>query len=518
MIARLARLHWSLRLLAGAAFGLLTATGFAPLNAWPLTIFGIAGLTLCVATARRWWLALGIGYAYGVGFFSLAVGWLYVLFVQAMVALVLIEATFSALLALLIWAVRKAPWWPVTAALSWVIVEFVFSRFPADGFGWARIGYSMVDSPLAIGLPVFGVAGLTFLTALVGQTVSWFAEEHSPRRALGALGIVALCGIVSATGLLVTPGPATGSVAAGWVQGGAPGGGVFGLGPARTITTHQAAETDQLMQRVRAGQLQKPDFIVWPENSTDMDPNYDVPTAVLIQGALAATRVPIIVGSVPLGPGADERQTVAWWWDPSSGVGDRYAKRGVVPFGEWIPFRDLLLPLINELKYVGPQTVPGTDPGVITGQLADGRHVRVGILICYDLIFDKYTADTITSGAQVMVVQSSNAMFQGTTQIDQQFAITRVRAMETRREFLVVTTSGVSGLINPDGTVVFRTTTNGPASGVVQLPLRNAVTPAALAGSWIEGALVFLGLLGIVVGWRYGRMAPSKKKSGAKNG
>lgn len=518
MIAWLARLHWSLRLVASLAFGLLTATGFAPLNAWPLTLVGIAGLTLCVAAAHRWFTAVVFGFSYGMGFLLLAVGWLQALFVQAMVALVLIEAVFYALLAVLIWVARRAPWWPLTVAASWVIVEFTFSRFPANGFGWARIGYAMVDSPLAEGLPIFGVAGLTFLSALLSQVLVWFLEQRSIKRGLASIAAVTVSGALAVGGLFITAGPSEGTVAAGWVQGGAPGGGVFGLGPARTITTNQVRETERLMVKASTKAVPQPDFIVWPENSTDMDPAQDPTTAFLVATALHEADVPIVVGSVPLGPGPDQRQTVALWWDPVTGVGDRYAKRGVVPFGEWIPFRDVLLPLISELRYVGPQTVPGTEPGVLTGTLKDGRQVRVGVLICYDLIFDQYTTDTVASGAQVMVVQSSNAMFQGTGQIDQQFAITRARAMESRREILVVTTSGVSGLINPDGSVAFRTTTNAAASGVVNMPLRNALTPAVLAGPWIEVVLTLLGLCGLALGMGYGRMTYSKKKSGAENG
>ncbi len=83
--------------------------------------------------------------------------------------------------------------------------------------------------------------------------------------------------------------------------------------------------------------------------------------------------------------------------------------------------------------------------------LPDGRTTTLGIMVCYDLVYDDFAYDTVTHGGQVIVVQSSNAMYQGTGQIEQQFAITRARAMELRREILVVTTSGVSGLINADG-------------------------------------------------------------------
>jgi apolipoprotein N-acyltransferase len=505
-------------LIAAWGFGLLTATGFAPYNWWPLAVVGVAGLTACVAAAQRLLGAIAAGYVYGLGLLFVGVGWMQVIFVQAMIALVAVEALFYALLAGLLRAALTVKWWPPLAAGAWVITEFSFSRFPFGGFGWMRLGYAMVDSPLAWGYPLLGVAGVGFLAALAAQLLVWMLQ-HDPRRRLGivALGLVSVT-IVAADGLLIRAGDQTGTLSVGWVQGGAPGGGVYGLGTARSITNNQAAETSRLMDRVEAGQLSRPDFIVWPENSTDMDPYADALTGRTVQSAVARAKVPILVGAILEGPGTDERQTASLWWDPTLGETQRYVKRGIVPFGEWVPNRELLVPLIPELRYVGSQSVPGTVPGVLTPTLGDGRSIDLGVIVCYDLAFDQFVHDTVTNGAQALVVQSSNAMYQGTGQIDQQFAITRVRAMELRREILVVTTSGVSGLINPDGSVAFQTADHQAASGVVSIPERSGVTIAAAYAGMIELALVVLSLAGLTAGVLYGTMAKSRTESGAQHG
>lgn len=511
MVEWLAARHWGLRTAVAIVAGILVALGFQPYGWWPLLLVGVAGLSVCVLSAKRWWGAAGIGYAFGLGFMGLGVNWMQVIFLQAMFALVVIEAVWYALLAVLIRLGARTAWWPLLAAGSWTVVEYVFSRFPFDGFGWMRIGYAMVDSPLAWGMPIVGVAGVGLATALVGQGLAWLATAPSAKRtAVVASGVAALVGL-SATGLLIVPGASTGTVTSGWVQGGAPGGGVYGLGPARTITRNQVAETGRLFDRVDAGEVVRPDFVVWPENSTDMDPFDDAETAQLVSSALARTNTSILVGAVTNGPGPDERQTVSLWWNPDGTISARYVKRGIVPFGEWVPFRNLLLPLIPELAYVGAQSVAGTDPGVLHVTLADGRPLEVGVVICYDLAFDRIVADTVTNGAQVLIVQSSNAMYQGTGQIDQQFAITRARAMELRRDILVVTTSGVSGLIRADGSVEFSTTDHTSASGVVTLQERSGLTPAAAWGGAIEAALVLATLAGLggVVIW--GRMAALRK-------
>jgi len=105
-------------------------------------------------------------------------------------------------------------------------------------------------------------------------------------------------------------------------------------------------------------------------------------------------------------------------------------------------------------------------------------------------------------------------MYQGTGQIDQQFAMTRVRAMELRREVLVVTTSGVSGLIRADGSVAFQVGDHSSASGVVSLPERQGSTPA----TWLSGWLEILVIAGLLLGLGYlvisGRMNTGRTRSG----
>ncbi len=497
--------------------GALTGWGFAPLEWWPLAIIGPAGLTVAVAAARRARGAAGLGLVYGVGLLSVGIGWMNVIFTQAMVGLIAVEALFYAIFAVLLRLALRTPLWPLIAAASWTAIEYGFSHFPFNGFGWMRLGYALVDSPLAWGFPIFGVAGVGFLGALTAQGLAWLLDAPSRRRGvIAGIGAVAILA-VSGSGLFVQPGASSGTVNAGWVQGGAPGGGVYGLGEARTITRNHVAETDRLMTKIEAGELPRPDFIVWPENSTDLDPFADAQTGALVQTAVARADLPILTGVILNGPGRDERQTVSIWWDPVGGPQQRYVKRGIVPFGEWVPLRDLLLPLIPELRYVGAQSVAGTEPGVIAPRLSDGRTPRLGLMVCYDLAFDDVVADTVTHGGQVTIVQSSNAMYQGTGQINQQFAITRARAMELRREVLVVTTSGISGLILPDGSVAYRTSDYVSASGVTTLPLRDGVTPAA-AYAWLIELLIMLGaLLGLGYSVVWGRMATLPSESGAEH-
>jgi apolipoprotein N-acyltransferase len=116
----------------------------------------------------------------------------------------------------------------------------------------------------------------------------------------------------------------------------------------------------------------------------------------------------------------------------------------------------------------------------------------------------------MTRGAQVSVVQSNNATYGGTGQIRQQFAITRARAMETRREIAVATTNSVSGFIDRNGRVVAQTDEFTAASLVVTMPLRSAVTPAVTAAPWIGRGLSVLALLCCLLGWAARRPRASR--------
>lgn len=505
----LVRSRWLQALVAGVSLGL----SWQPFNLWLLAPFAIAALTLIVRTVRPR-RAFGLGYLFALAMLVPAIGWIHVLGVPIAAALIAFEALFFGLLGLGLRALSRLPLWPLWAACVWVAVEFAYSRIPFGGFGWTRIAYTTLDSPLAGFFALVGVAGVSFLLALAGQGLAWFALRLWAARGTGfdatvrrgvavvAAGVLALVGgglaAGAATGAAVAAAPTEGEVVVGIVQGNVPGRGVEAMGRARTVTNNHLAETKRLMEKAAAGDLADPDLVLWPENSTDIDPLLDSVTRRTVQEGADVAGVPLLVGAVMAGPGEDERQTSALWWDADRGVVDRYDKRNLVPFGEWIPFRDQLLPVIPMLEQVGAQSVPGTTPGVLTGTLADGRTLRLGDIICFELAYDATVRDTVVHGGQVMVVQSNNATYGGTGQIDQQFAITRARALEMQREIAVATTNSVSGLIDAQGRVVQRTDEFTAASMSVSMPVRDTVSLAVRIGPWLNRGLTLVGVLAVL--------------------
>ena len=491
-------------LLAGLCLGL----SWQPYGWWPLMLLGIPAFTLAVQGLRPG-TAFGLGYLFGLAMLALAVSWVHVLGTWVAVALIIFMSLFFGLLGLATTLVGRLPWWPVTTAFCWVLIEYAYSRIPFGGFGWTRIAYAAVDTPLAGFFPIIGVPGVSFAVALVGQLIAWavLALLAAPRGRVGRWpGIIiasvalVIIGLVGSALRLYQVEPAVssaGSVRVGIVQGNIPGRGIEAMGRARSVTNNHLSETIHLMTKVRLGQEPQPDFLLWPENSTDIDPTVDPITTQTVQSAVEVADRPILVGAVMQGPGPDERQTTALWWDPDGGVLARYDKQNLVPFGEWIPFRAQLLPLIPLLQQVGAQSVPGARPGVLDVTAA-GRPIKIGDAICFELAYDQTIYNAMTGGAQVMMVQSNNATYGGTGQIEQQFAITRARAMETRREIAVATTNSVSGFITRDGRVAVRTPEFTAQSMVVEMPLRTALTPAIRVAPWLERGLALVAVLACV--------------------
>jgi apolipoprotein N-acyltransferase len=487
-------------LLAGVALGL----SWQPYGLWPLLLAGIPAFTLAVRGVRPV-VAFGLGYLFGLAMLTLAISWVHVLGTWIAALLIIFISLFFGLLGLALTLVSRLRWWPLAAAACWVLIEYAYSRIPLGGFGWTRIAYAVVDTPLAGFFPIIGVVGVSFIVALLGQLIAWVVLTSSTQRGkptrrthilIAAAAALSLVLVGSALRLYqVEPDVGTaGSVRVGIVQGNIPGRGIEAMGRARSVTNNHLSETIRLMTKARLGEVPEPDFLLWPENSTDIDPTVDPLTRLTVEAAVDVVDRPILVGAVMQGPGVDERQTAALWWDPDRGVLARYDKQNLVPFGEWIPFRAQLLPLIPLLQQVGAQSVPGTRPGVLDVAV-DGRPIKIGDVICFELAYDQTIYRSLIGGTQIPMVQSNNATYGGTGQIEQQFAITRARAMESRREIAVATTNSVSGFITRDGAVVTRTQEFTAQSMVVEMPLRTALTPAIRVAPWLERGLALVAVL-----------------------
>jgi apolipoprotein N-acyltransferase len=121
-------------------------------------------------------------------------------------------------------------------------------------------------------------------------------------------------------------------------------------------------------------------------------------------------------------------------------------------------------------------------------------------VICFEVAYDGLVRDVVNGGAQVLVVQTNNATYNGTHQPAQQMAISRLRAFETGRDVLVTATSGISAVVRADGSVAQQAPEQVARTLVAPVPLRDGRTIATRLGGWPEWLLAAAGLLAAGLG------------------
>jgi apolipoprotein N-acyltransferase len=268
------------------------------------------------------------------------------------------------------------------------------------------------------------------------------------------------------------------------------------------VLRYHVAETEKLAADVAAGKVAKPDIVIWPENASDVDPYTDAGAKALIQQAVDAVDVPVLVGAVITNP-ADPNTLLntGITWNPTGsadpGPGVVYAKQHPVPFAEYIPMRKFARMLSSAVDRVSKNFAKGKKPGVMPLGIA-----KVGDIICFEVSDDTLVRKTVDAGAQLIAVQTNNATFGHTPETEQQLAMSRLRAVEHGRWVVVASTSGISAAIAPDGRVVQRTKLFTPAEVVQTVRLSDTRTLADRLGNAAELLLVLLGVSAVVLGAR----------------
>jgi apolipoprotein N-acyltransferase len=518
--ARAAARQAAPRSAVAAGCGLALAPAFPPYGVWPLSLAAVAGLAL-VARGRSARQGGWLGFAFGLPFFVWLLQWLHVVGWDAVVGLSVIEAVFIAALGAGLAVTSRLPLWPLWGACLWVAEELARDRLPFGGFPWGRLAFANTGSPFT-GLAALGGAPLvTFAVALSGCLLAaavlrlwpgpgpgagvWPGPGQGPRRLLPAAGAAALALAVGASGLAVPVATkADGSVKVAIVQGDVQQPGMHFLGRPMKILSNHVEATLKLAAAVKAGRTPRPDLVIWPENSSDLDP-FSYPEAYRkITEATRAIGVPVLVGALVDGPDADHVQNQGIVWSPVSGPGASYTKQHPVPFGEYVPFRKELTKVITRLDQIPRDFYPGKKTGVLPMAGA-----RLGDVICFEVAYDEIVRDTVNAGAQAIVVQTNNATYGLTGQPEQQLAMSRLRAVEHGRAVITAATSGISAVVGPDGTIQQRTKEFTQATLSATIPLGTGTTVADRVGAIPEWALAMVGLLScaaaIVLGRRRAR-------------
>ncbi|MFC7975489.1 apolipoprotein N-acyltransferase [Streptomyces cinereoruber] len=314
----------------------------------------------------------------------------------------------------------------------------------------------------------------------------------------GPLVAAALAVLVPVTGALaalplVDDSAEDGTATVAAIQGNVPRLGLDFNAQRRAVLDNHAARTRELAQAVEEKREPQPDFVLWPENSSDIDPYANADAADVIDEAVRAIGAPTVIGAV-VAPETGKLRNTLIQWESGRGPVATYDKRHVQPFGEYIPMRPLVRIFNSNVDRVSRDFGPGNKIGVF-----DLAGTKVGLATCYEAAFDWAVRDTVTHGAQLITVPSNNATFGRSEMTYQQLAMSRVRAVEHSRAVVVPVTSGVSAVIRPDGEVVAQTRMFTPDVLVEKVPLRSSQTPATRMGTLPEALLAALAAAGL--GW-----------------
>ncbi|NYF28273.1 apolipoprotein N-acyltransferase [Microbacterium oxydans] len=487
---------WAAVLAAGLA-ALVMNLAYPEAAIWILA-FPATALLLLALIGRRFGGALLVGLVYGILFFGLLVSWTSrYLGPIPWAALSVVEGVLTAIALIPIalayrWLPKAFPGTagrllglPTVVAALWVGRELFVGSWPYGGFPWARIGMSQAESPLASVSSWVGVSGLSFLMVLVVAMLIEVVRLRAWRRPLRLIAPAALVVVLLFTPLFPTA--TSGSMRIAAVQGNGPTGYFDDREPFAVIQAQTEATAPLYGEDV--------DLLVWPEGSLDADPFQS--DALARRMTLIANRIDApLLANAPTG--RDDRFfNTSMLWNLDGTARQLHDKRHPVPFGEYVPDRPFFNALAPELiGLIQREYTPGSNPPIVD---VDG--VRVGLAICFDVIYDDVIWQGLNAGAEVLVFQTNNADFRGTDENLQQLAFARMRAIETGRSVVNVSTVGTSQVIRADGSTVTSLDADEAGAMLEDVELRSGLTAGVVLGPWIQAVVLWGGLGALLVGW-----------------
>jgi apolipoprotein N-acyltransferase len=468
---------------------------------------------------RAWWL--------GAGYLIAALYWMTpeigpaVLLVGAVIGALWIPFGVAA------WKLLRPPvTWPralaalVVVPSFWLLTEWLRS-WQALGGPWAVFGVSQWQHPAVLALAAVGGVWLISFALVMVNVAIVLALESLPR----VLGTTLRPGLAVLGAAAAVAGVGAGPLA-------------FALTPASpvareaTIAMVQPGIVNNAVQRVDAserltaelsssGELSgvKPDLIVWGESSTAVD--LTLPSSrdqlAKMQSLASQDGADVLVNQDTTVPGKGQEK-VGVLVGPE-GIRGQYIKTRLVPFGEYIPFRQQLGWLTKISRAAASNMVPGTGAHLLYPVDRAGQPLPIGVLICFESAFPDMSRVDTDLGAQLIVYQSATSTFQGTWGPDQHASLSAVRAAETGRPAVQAALTGVTAAFDTRGRLLawMGQSSHGVVSVRLGLPAASARTFFDRAGDYVPWSAVAIVILATLVMFANSRGFPGRR-AGAKGG
>ena len=357
--------------------------------------------------------------------------------------------------------------WGITAyPLIYILLEEVRNRFPFGGFGWVRIAFTQADAPYAKVAAIGGASALSAAVVLIALVI--FYVSHRKISLLPLLPFLIVLIPLSTTSV--------GSTNILMIQGNVPQLGLDFNSRAKAVFNNHFERT-----QMEIGKNPNVDFILWPENSVDVDPflNSDV------KKSLDSIKQPLIIGAIVNKGNTLLNTSILWGGE----LPETYIKQHLTPFGEYIPLRSLariVSPLVDKVEDFSPGD---------SGKTFEIGAIKVAPVICYELI-DDALLEKAAQNSNILAVQTNSATFGMSAESAQQLSITRIRAIEHGRNIASVSTTGYSAIIDSSGKILQQTSMGTADSIRASVDLIEGQTPRDRAGDWaLIGVLAALFLV-----------------------
>src|SRR3990170_1110272 len=478
------RLRLPVALLIAAATGGLMSLALPPAGLWPLAYVVPIPFLWLVRGSRPRRSAL-IGFVFGFVYFGALLYWIALFGEMAWGSLVLLSAASTAAFGALAPAVWRADR-PIlsTAGLAglWTVIEWIRGSYPLGGFGWGQLGTTQVDAPAVPLASVGGVWGLSFSVLVIAGLLLLALERWgrgNARRALIPVVMAVAIGLLPS--LIPLPEPDGASIDMAAIQ--------VDVSAVEDLVgdAEDVAVAELNVERHLALAQDPPDLVVWGEGSLDPGASADPRTRTAVTGAIAAVGAPTLAGAVIDDPDGSQHTSVLAF-DGTGALVDRYDKVRLVPFGEYVPWRERL-GFLEAIDQVSVDRVPGE---AIHNLTVSGLP-PLGAPICYENSFPAIDREMVRQGAAVLVLTINNASYERTAASEQHLLMSRLRAVENGRWVVHAAVSGISAFIDERGRVVDTRGLFEPATMRHEVRSSGRTTPYTRLGDWVPwGSLVLV--------------------------
>ena len=480
------KLQLQTKIFLGSVAGVLMARSFSYTDTWILLPMGMA----------VWWAGthkrqlsdyLFFSFSLAIAFWFARLSWLTLVGLDAYIILALLMALIYGSSGFLMYKVKDLPLPFVWYGLIFISMETITDYIPFGGFPWGKIAYDSADAPWANLMPYGSsplvTAAILLISALMIPSLGFVLQKAF------AASIVFVVTIAAITLFLQDLDKreviSSGNIDLAVIQGSVPRVGLSFNEQKMEVLNYHIKETNNLLDNTN----QNYDAILWPENSIDVDPFINNDAGNLVKDLVKKYNKPLVSGAVLQKDDGLSNSVIQW--DPiNADVIDSYEKLQLVPFGEYLPFRDFLSRYIKRFSLIPQDFIAGKQPNNLYV-----NNAVISPVICFEVAWNKNIFEQINNGGELISVHTNNATYAFSNQLEQQFMITRIRAMETGRDIVVTATTGISAHINRYGEVIWSSKEFVPQSKIVSPSLYSDITPAVKYGNLIER----ISLLGFVL-------------------